>query len=299
MSKTIYILSLFFLINSLCCSPDRHFLKRKDIRNPYHDRNHESRDASYRWSDNDDHGYRDGERYSKNYIGNSPGYRDGRYRKIIYRQPQSREKSSVYKKYQNKGGGNTAENSRKRDERKNNSATYKIRKGDNLTKIANRFSVTINSLCAVNRIKNPDDIYAGMLIKIPPPLRSTGNGRAVQKPQFVWPIANIKSVKRDGEDGVKSIGIIIKCRNRSSILSSAPGIVEKVGKMRGFGRYIILRHRDRYFTIYSKLKNIYVSEGQQVSGGKVIGRIEDDRLHFQIDNSGKPVDPLRYLPGRS
>ncbi len=119
------------------------------------------------------------------------------------------------------------------------------------------------------------------------------------KPKFNWPIKKIKTVKRDGQDGVKSIGIIITGKENSRILSSACGIVKKIGNMRGFGQYVIMKHMDRYFTIYSNLQTIFVREGQEIGSGKTIGKLNGNKLHFQIDYSGRPEDPLKYLSKRS
>lgn len=48
-----------------------------------------------------------------------------------------------------------------------NTNEYVIQKGDNLTKIANKFNTTVDELVKLNNIKNPDLIYAGDTIKIP------------------------------------------------------------------------------------------------------------------------------------
>lgn len=44
--------------------------------------------------------------------------------------------------------------------------TYRIRSGDNLTKIANQFKTTVPKLVALNGIKNPNLIFAGQVLKI-------------------------------------------------------------------------------------------------------------------------------------
>jgi len=45
--------------------------------------------------------------------------------------------------------------------------TYKVRRNDNLTKIANRFDTEVNELLRLNRIKYPDQIIRGQLLKVP------------------------------------------------------------------------------------------------------------------------------------
>ena len=44
--------------------------------------------------------------------------------------------------------------------------TYKVVKGDTLTKIANRYGVTVKDLVAWNKIANPNLIVVGQVLKI-------------------------------------------------------------------------------------------------------------------------------------
>ena len=44
--------------------------------------------------------------------------------------------------------------------------TYKIKSGDNLTKIAHQHRTTVSKLVALNNIKNPNLIFAGQVLKI-------------------------------------------------------------------------------------------------------------------------------------
>ncbi len=48
----------------------------------------------------------------------------------------------------------------------NKETTYTAVQGDNLTKIANKFGTTVDSLVAKNGIVNPDLIYVGQVLKI-------------------------------------------------------------------------------------------------------------------------------------
>jgi LysM repeat protein len=187
-----------------------------------------------------------------------------------------------------------------------NNKLYKVKKGDNLLKIAKKFNTDINEIMKINKIKENDTIQEDMILKISEnkiEIKSTQNdvNNTIQSknPYFCWPIKHVYGTKRDGLDGVKSIGIFIMGEPDTTVFSSAEGIVTKVGYMRGFGNYIILTHINKYLTIYSNLKDIKVCEGEKIQGGKSIGKVEGNKLHFQIGHSGKPEDPFKYLSKKS
>lgn len=55
---------------------------------------------------------------------------------------------------------------RRPDHGKRCEVTYRVRKGDNLTRIARHFGVSIHSLVRINNIRNPNRIYAGQVLCI-------------------------------------------------------------------------------------------------------------------------------------
>ena len=181
---------------------------------------------------------------------------------------------------------------------------YMVQKGDNLIQISKKFKISLNDLKTTNNIKNENKIYVGMILKIPNngfQNRKSSDTKAIpgKNITFSWPLKKIYNTKQDGRDGVKPIGIIITGENGSSVFPSAAGIVSKIGDMRGYGNYIIIKHNSRYLTIYSNLKDIKVNEGDEVSSNISIGRVDGNKLHFQIGHSGKPENPLIYLSRKS
>jgi murein DD-endopeptidase MepM/ murein hydrolase activator NlpD len=70
----------------------------------------------------------------------------------------------------------------------------------------------------------------------------------------------------------------------------------------GYGYYVIVRHGDGSETLYAHLSAIYVSLGQYVGQGEIIGAVgctgwcTGPHLHFEVRIGGTPVDPLAYLP---
>ncbi len=177
-----------------------------------------------------------------------------------------------------------------------------VRKGETLYSISRRYEVSPDEIRRLNSIQGTA-LFAGMRLRIPgEPSSFSRKPRTYEaaygegSPVFRWPVKKIKSCSRDGSDGVKAIGIVITSDEKSTVCSSAPGIVEKIGRMRGFGTYVVIRHASRYTTVYSLLGNIQVVEGDCIDGGRVIGHVLDRQLHFQIDRAGRPLNPLDHLP---
>jgi LysM repeat protein len=192
---------------------------------------------------------------------------------------------------------------------------YTVKKGDTLFRIAQNNGSTVKEISDLNNLSNNNKIYAGMKLKIPRSgiggpgnsgieknqKRSSGKSRAGKENlSFLWPLKKVDKYKRDGEEGVKSIGIVITGPAGSAVIASEAGVVKRTGYMRGFGRYVVVNHGNRYLTVYSNLMTVNVKEGDRIGKGGAIGLISDDRtLHFQIDYAGKPRNPLDYLPGKS
>jgi hypothetical protein len=192
--------------------------------------------------------------------------------------------------------------------RYSNNVTYRVHKGDSLYKISRRFDCSVNELARLNKISSSGGIRAGMVLRIPS-CRKTGCGKGSREIQrgygteleFTWPLKRVLHVERDTGPGMRTGGVMIKGARGDSVLSAADGAVEKIGEMRGYGTYVILSHEGRYVSVYARLKDIRVREGDKVASGSSIARIssEDGTIIFEIGRSGKPVDPLRFLPKKN
>jgi lipoprotein NlpD len=73
--------------------------------------------------------------------------------------------------------------------------------------------------------------------------------------------------------------------------------------MRGYGNLVIIDHNEGLVSAYAHNKTILVKEGQTVTKGQRVAEMGDSdaesvRLHFEIRQLGKPVDPISLLPSR-
>jgi lipoprotein NlpD len=103
-------------------------------------------------------------------------------------------------------------------------------------------------------------------------------------------------------DGGKK-GIDIAGKLGQPILAAGSGTVLYASSVRGYGNLVIVKHTSNLLSAYAHNKTILVKEGQSVSKGQKIaemGNSDTDavKLHFEIRQQGKPVDPSKFLPNR-
>ena len=117
---------------------------------------------------------------------------------------------------------------------------------------------------------------------------------------WVWPATG--KVVTGFSDTANLKGIDIAGKAGQPVVASAAGKVVYAGTgLRGYGKLVIVKHNADYLSAYAHNKEILVKEGQQVTKGQKIaemGNTDSDqvKLHFEIRQRGKPVDPLRFLP---
>ena len=116
--------------------------------------------------------------------------------------------------------------------------------------------------------------------------------------KFQWPV-NGAVLTQFNE---KSRGLDIDGKLGDPVVAARGGVVVfSRGGLNGFGNLIIIKHDNTYLTAYAHNSELLVEEGARVEKGQVIakmGATDSDRvkLHFEIRQNGKSVDPMPYLP---
>jgi lipoprotein NlpD len=139
----------------------------------------------------------------------------------------------------------------------------------------------------------------GAATPVPSPSTSTASTAASGGLGFVWPA---KGTLLNGFSEPNNKGVDIAGKPGDPVVAAAPGRVMYTGTgIRGYGKLIVIKHEDGFNSVYAHNRAILVKEGQSVERGQRIaelGSTDSDRpkLHFEIRKSGKPVDPMKYLP---
>ena len=96
-------------------------------------------------------------------------------------------------------------------------------------------------------------------------------------------------------------GIDIAASFGSTISAVAPGRVEYVNWLEGYGKCVILNHGGGYYTLYAHASEIIVPVGKDVAANEAIGRVGDTGstsgtvLHFEIRRGKDALNPLEWF----
>ena len=118
---------------------------------------------------------------------------------------------------------------------------------------------------------------------------------------WIWP-AGGKVITQFSEGGNKGIDIAGKMGDQ--VVAVGDGRVTNANNaLRGYGYLIVIKHSGNFITVYAHNSKLLVKDGQTVTKGQKIaemGNTDADqvKLHFEVRQQGKPVDPLQYLPKR-
>ena len=135
----------------------------------------------------------------------------------------------------------------------------------------------------------------------------------IRNTKITYPVPYAGNYELDdcGEGCGSHPAVDIKAPEGTPVYSIANGVVSSAGTSSGFGQYIVIKHNGvpdpqnpsqttTLYSSYSHLSEFFVTEGDEVSKGEVIGHVGDSgtattyHLHFQLDSADAPWHP--YWP---
>ena len=203
--------------------------------------------------------------------------------------------------------------------------SYTVKAGDTLYGIAWRHGVDYRDLAAWNRLGSGTLIRPGQVLtmsgkagagrvaapkstpRAPPASQPDTTTRpappVTRPPAWAWPAGGAIVAEFGASPGPRT-GALIAGKRRDPVRSAAPGRVVYAGSgLIGYGKLIIVKHNESYLSAYGHNDEMLVAEGDVVGSGQQIARMglgpgQVPRLHFEIRENGKPVNPRRFLPAR-
>jgi murein DD-endopeptidase MepM/ murein hydrolase activator NlpD len=142
--------------------------------------------------------------------------------------------------------------------------------------------------------KGADEVYApkeGELVRL------SGN--------WAWPLHHVEISSTYGDRGHKfHQGIDLRASVGTPVYAASDGEVTYVGsKIRGYGRMIVLKHANGFFTVYAHhSKNLvklhhYVKCGDLIAYSGKSGHAHGPHLHFELRKGTQSYDPEFALSG--
>jgi murein DD-endopeptidase MepM/ murein hydrolase activator NlpD len=198
---------------------------------------------------------------------------------------------------------------------------YKVRKNDNLNKVALMFDLDEGLIASVNNLKFPFILKERSWLKIPGNIISKKEQEALAKIdnttyqavpvpvvkeraivehsqyelpliktqyQHVWPIERPEIIERFAQNinGVKNEGIRLMASLNTPVKAIDGGMVIYVGYNDVFGNLLIIKHADDLMSAYAHLNKILVNKGDSVTRSEHIA---------QSGNSGDVSTAQLYL----
>jgi|GEM_PF-1102925 len=182
---------------------------------------------------------------------------------------------------------------------------YKVKKGDSLWVIAKKYGTNIKNIMESNEMDNYE-IKIGETLKVYPGEKWFLAQKRENAKVLSWPLDNKitspygfrihpiynKKVFHSGVDIRGGIGEEIRC--------AGDGTVEYAGNKGGYGKIVIVRHRQGYETRYAHCSKFLVKAGEKVRKGQIIAKVGNtgvstgSHLHFEVRKFDKTVNPMTF-----
>ncbi len=97
--------------------------------------------------------------------------------------------------------------------------------------------------------------------------------------------------------GLKSDGWRVRTRGDALVMAPADGVVKFADNFRGFGKVIIMSHKNGYNTVMTNLGAVDVLPEQEVLAGEPVGRMSADKqeMYLEVRRGNMVVDPARLF----
>lgn len=197
---------------------------------------------------------------------------------------------------------------------------HSVKSGDTVESVAKKYQANAQAIVDFPFNDVPDDfkLKVGQVLIVPDGVKEEAKPISRPQPQylakgpssttsfqapgggsFIWP--TLGSLTQYFAWYHRGIDIANRAAPGIGVADGGTVVVAGWPDNSGFGNRVVVDHGNGYKTLYAHLSNVYVSVGQTVSRGQVIGqmgstgRSTGTHLHFEIYFKGVPLNPLSIL----
>jgi murein DD-endopeptidase MepM/ murein hydrolase activator NlpD len=179
---------------------------------------------------------------------------------------------------------------------------HTVEAGETLASIAKQFGVSDADILnyPLNQMSSPDRLLVDQKLVVPHGRKEIA--RPVPQPSgdslFAWPIVGTVTQGFSAQHPAFDIG----APYGSPVYAGRAGrVVRSAWARTGYGYTVIIDHGEGWQSLYSHMKGEWVSVGDWVEQGQLIGEVGSTgnstgpHVHFEIRLNGKQVNPTDYL----
>ncbi len=178
---------------------------------------------------------------------------------------------------------------------------HTVKSGDTLQSLSSKYKADLNDILSYNNLSLGAKLKVGDVVIIPDGVVMTSSGKPGSTVGQVRVVSGFYSrpivggVKTQGIHGHN--GVDIGSPVGTPVVASASGkvILSRTGGYNGgYGTYIVISHSNGTQSLYAHLSSNYVSVGETVEQGEVIGSVgltgktTGPHLHFEIRGARNP-----------
>ncbi|MDR5657894.1 M23 family metallopeptidase [Serpentinicella sp. ANB-PHB4] len=89
-------------------------------------------------------------------------------------------------------------------------------------------------------------------------------------------------------------GVVFLTNMQHKVHASQAGVVIDLGKDKEYGKYIVIKHKGNWLSVYKHIDKVEVELNKRVEQGQSIGKIKK-KLVFELWNNNELIDPLELL----
>lgn len=187
---------------------------------------------------------------------------------------------------------------------------FLVENKESIKSLSKKYRADIDDIFSINGsgkniIKNYYFIpYSGDYLKELERKNILRNTATSDEEEFIWPVENAFKISSvlGFRYGKFHPGLDIPVYAEKPVLAAMEGLVIFSGYSDGYGRTIILEHRNNFSTRYAHNYANLVKKGDFVKKGQIIGlsgstgNSTGNHVHLEIRCKDIPMDPLDFLP---